>query len=252
MRGDVFAVLRRTLKARGMTYADLAARLGLSEPTIKRHFAEGDCKLSRLVDICAALDVTLADVLGRAERVRESAAFLPVETEAALARDPSLFHLFILLRDEIPQRVVAERFGLGEDDLFLMGRRLERLGLAEVLPGSRLRIVTRGLLRFRRRGPLGPLIRALNARFVSGVIEREDEEDAAFLTLSRRMLPDTGRRACEELRAVYAMIAEMARQDQLVADEADLASFKLTAAWARVSFPEILTIERPSTPGGDL
>ncbi|MEM1344564.1 MAG: helix-turn-helix transcriptional regulator [Pseudomonadota bacterium] len=245
MRGDIFAVLRHVLRARSLTYADLAARLSVSEPTIKRLFAEGDCKLSRLQAICAALDLTLDDVLGRAERIRERASYLPLETEAALAADPSAFHVFLLLRDGIPQHEIAARFGLEGHDLFLLGRRLERLGLVEVMAGSRLRLAVEGLLSFRRHGPLGPLLRALNLRFVAEVIAREDGEATAFVTLSRRMLPDTAARACQELRAVGASIAEMARQDQLVAAEADLITVKLTAACAPVDFTDILTIERP-------
>ena len=38
-------------------------------------------------------------------------------------------------------------------------------------------------------------------------------------------------------------IAELARQDQLVSREEDLTTFKLTGAFAPVSFPDILTIE---------
>jgi DNA-binding Xre family transcriptional regulator len=52
MRGDTFKILQGVLKARGMTYADLASRMEISEPTVKRIFAGHDCKLSRLLEIC--------------------------------------------------------------------------------------------------------------------------------------------------------------------------------------------------------
>ena len=40
--------LKRALKERGLTYADVAAALRLSLPTVKRLFASGDFSLARV------------------------------------------------------------------------------------------------------------------------------------------------------------------------------------------------------------
>ena len=44
--------LKRTLKAKGLTYADVAGAIALSEASVKRMFARGDFTLQRLEEIC--------------------------------------------------------------------------------------------------------------------------------------------------------------------------------------------------------
>ena len=48
---QLIATLKRQLKARGMTYRDLAGELGLSEASVKRLFASGSFSLERLLQI---------------------------------------------------------------------------------------------------------------------------------------------------------------------------------------------------------
>ncbi len=246
MRGDTFKILQGVLKARGMTYADLAQRMEVSEPTVKRIFAGHDCKLSRLLEICGILEVPLADVLHRAERTAEQAVTLPVAVEARLAAEPSLFHLFILLREPIPQQEIEQRFKLSGEDMFRMGRRLEALGLAEVHPGNRIRITRTEPLKFRADGPLIPLLKEINTRFLGQVIDTPGGNQTSFFTISRRMLPDTAAYIAREIESLKESIAELARQDRMMAREEDLVTYKLTGAWAPVSFPDILTIEPPA------
>ncbi|MER8700455.1 helix-turn-helix transcriptional regulator [Mesorhizobium sp. M1273] len=64
MNGLIFEALKRTLKAKGITYRVLAERMGVSEPTVKRIFHERNCKLDRLMEICTAAGVELENVLG--------------------------------------------------------------------------------------------------------------------------------------------------------------------------------------------
>lgn len=246
MRGDTFKILQSALKARGLTYAALAEHMEVSEPTIKRIFAGQDCKLSRLLEICEILDVPLADILHRAERNSEEISLLPVATEARLAANPSLFYLFILLRESIPQHVISERFGLSDRAMFRLGRSLEALGLAEVHADNRIKITRQEPFRFRPDGPLIPLLKEINLRFLDQVISSPGSNQAEFFTLSRRMLPDTGAFIAREIASLKETVAELARQDQLVSREEDLVTFKLTGAWAPVSFPDILQIEAES------
>ncbi|WP_428686681.1 helix-turn-helix domain-containing protein, partial [Roseibium sp.] len=242
MRGDTFKTLQGILKARGMTYADLAGRMNVSEPTVKRIFAGQDCKLGRLLEICDILEVPLPDVLHRAARVSEKASVLPVATEARLAADPSLFFLFILLREPIPQHLIEERFGLSGQDMFRFGQDLEALGLAEVHAGNRIKITRKDPIQFRLDGPLIPLLKEINLKFLDQAISNAGGQNSPFFTVSRRMLPDTAAFIAREIEALQATISELARQDQMVSREEDLVTCKLTGAWAPVSFPDILTI----------
>ena len=92
--------LKQSLRARGMTYADLARRLGLSEPTVKRMFSRGTFTLARIEQILRVLDLELYEVArmsrGRAPRPVE----LSLEQETALARDERLLSVFWLVLND--------------------------------------------------------------------------------------------------------------------------------------------------------
>lgn len=240
IRGDTFAVLKRTLRARGMTYADLGREMGLSEPSVKRIFAQKDTKISRLFDICAILDVPFADIVARAARTKDTPSYLALETEMALAADPLLFYVFVLLRETISPSEIKDRLNLGEHALFQMGMQLERLDLVEMRENGAIKVMLSTPLLFRRHGPLHKIVRRLNLTFLGHIIDTPDSNTKTFVTLSRQMLPDTASEIRKDLQALHEKIAILARQDQLIADDDDLETFKFGAGFGPVSFPEMI------------
>jgi transcriptional regulator with XRE-family HTH domain len=54
--------LKNLLKARGITYAQLAKGLGLSEASVKRIFAERSFTLERLDQVCTLLGIQISDL----------------------------------------------------------------------------------------------------------------------------------------------------------------------------------------------
>src|SRR4029079_5338565 len=76
-------VLKQLLKARGLTYADLAPRLGLSHASVKRLFSAQTFTLGRLADVRRALEIDVC-VLVRASVARPRNRFL--RSRAARAR----------------------------------------------------------------------------------------------------------------------------------------------------------------------
>lgn len=243
MQARIFETLKTVLRARKITYGELARRLGTSEPTIKRVFAARDDKLSRIVEICAALDLSLEDIVAQAKRTTVVPIALGDRIEAQLADDPSLFNFFILLHGGMPVEDVARQFHLDGADTFRMGQKLERLGLAEVQATGRIRLLLNRPIQFRRDGPLHRALMRINLDFVREVFLAPDTENAGFVTQTRRISDDTARHLMAALRKLNRELSEMARQDQLTLPASDLTSYKLCLAWGPVAFDNLLTIE---------
>lgn len=243
MQAKIFETLKVVLRARKITYAELARRLETSEPTIKRIFAARDDKLSRILEICDALQLSLEDVVAQANRTTVTPVGLGDRIEAQLADDPSLFNFFILLQDGVPVEEIALQFKLDTRDTLRMGRKLEQLGLAEVQVTGRIRILLEHPIQFRRDGPLHRALMNINLDFVRQVFLAPDTEAAAFLTQSRRISEDTARHIMTELRKLNRDLSKMARQDQLTLPTSALKSHKLSLAWSQVEFSNLLTIE---------
>lgn len=240
LRGNVFQSLKLILKNRQMTYADLAAAMEVSEPTIKRMFVEQDCKMGRLLKMCDVLEVSLSDVMDRAKRAEEAAFELPLETERLLAREPLLFYMFILLRDGISDQDIQDRYDISPSQYFLNMRQLEKMGLARTRQDGTITVYKEIRIQFRRHGPLRGLIRHINTEFFVETYERPDSDVSAFRTLSRRMLPDTAAFMRKELTELVERVNRLARQDQMIAKESELKSYKIATAFGPFHLPEIL------------
>ena len=57
MTREIVETLKKVLKARSMTYADLAGALRVSTPTVKRLFSRRTFTLERLEEILKLLDM---------------------------------------------------------------------------------------------------------------------------------------------------------------------------------------------------
>lgn len=245
MQTELFELLKTILKARRMTYGALAARLSLSEPTIKRVFAERDCKMSRLNEICTALDLTLDDLVAEANRIQVTPTHLGDRLEAQLAQDRPAFHLFLLLLDGLSVKAVQDHYGLDEGAVFALGRKLEKLGLVEVMPHNRIRLTIQAPVQFRRDGPLHQRLLKLNMDFLRAAYLAQDTDTSAFLTQTRRMTQKTAQHILKRLRDVQVELSDLARKDQLTQPEATLESYKLGMALCVINFSDLLDLEGP-------
>lgn len=225
-----------------MTYADLAGRMAVSEPTIKRLFIERDCKFSRLESICHLLDLSVSEVLEIAEREEEPVLTLSRETEQALANAPALFHVYLLLRDDMPPAEIASVYGLEETDLHLYVRDLERLGMVSMGVNGQVSPTSTAPLQLSADGPLQQRHAELNIEFLRHCIQDAVETPEAYVTISRRMRPATAQLLEEDTKAMVTRIARLARQDRLISMPGELTAFKWSFAYRAASFTSLFSI----------
>lgn len=242
MQAELFELLKSVLKARRMTYAALADLLGLSEPTIKRIFAERDCKLSRMNEICAALGLTFDDLVAEVNRIEVQPRRLTDSQELSLAEDRPAFHLFLLLLDDMTIDAIQQQYPLEKQSIFKLGMTLEKIGLAEVMPGNRIRLTVQSPVEFRREGPLHQALVTLNMAFLRSTYLAQDTEHSAYLTQTRRMTHKTAQHILARLRDVQIELSNLARRDQLTQPENVLRSFKVGIALSPIEFSELLSL----------
>ena len=83
--------LKRGLRARGFTYAMLARRISLSEPSVKRILSRGSLSLPRLERICEASGISMEELVRPVSGTpAETSSTLSAAQETALAADPQL------------------------------------------------------------------------------------------------------------------------------------------------------------------
>src|SRR6476619_6056601 len=139
----IVMALKRGLRARGITYAMLAKRIGLSEPSVKRILSRGSLSLPRLERICEAAGLSMEELVRPVSSApSETSGTLSAAQESALAADPPLLACFYLLTNGYTPREVAAELHADEKQLRRWLVRLDNLNLVELRArlGARLRV----------------------------------------------------------------------------------------------------------------
>jgi transcriptional regulator with XRE-family HTH domain len=150
----IHAALKRLLKARGRTYADAAAVLGLSEPSIKRLFSRSELSLERLERLCDWLGVDIADVVGLANAEQPRLTELTPAQERELLADTGLLLIAYLVLNRWRLDEISNVYAFTGPELTLRLVKLERLGLIELLPFDRIKLRTARNFSWRKDGPI--------------------------------------------------------------------------------------------------
>jgi transcriptional regulator with XRE-family HTH domain len=147
--------LKAALRARGITYASLAKRIGLSEASVKRVLSRGTLSLRRLEQICEAIGVSVAEVaqLSRGSSA-EHAEMLTLEQEKALATDQKLFACYHLVANGRSNREVEAEMKAGPRAVQQWLARLKALGLVSQPSKFRARATAAVAVKWRPDGPV--------------------------------------------------------------------------------------------------
>jgi len=229
-RENLFSVLKQVIKTRGYNYADIAAALHTSEITIKRLFKEKDCKMSRLIEICEIIGISLSDLLSLQERMSLSAQYIPLQTERELAKQPKLFVFLLLLVSWVDLDRIAQECQMSEQDIYLLLRELEKLGILELQPNNKIKYLQSLPIRWRLNGPLSDYIKQANMKYISHCIDKEASAKYEFSAASRLMSETSAAKIQESLRQVKSDFDYLATQDQMFYPAKDLQLSKLVFA----------------------
>ncbi len=211
MTREIVETLKRILKARGMTYAELARALRVSTPTVKRSFSQRSFTLERLEEILRVLEVDFYELARLSHGRRSGPAELALEQETALAKDARLFSVFWLLCNEWRFDEIVAEFRIGAAQITSYFARLERLRLIDWRPGNRarLRVPRRYVWR-----ASGPLRKAYGLKVVTEFMRsRFDAPHDAFHFEAQELSAESAIVAKRRLERVAAEINELAEMD---------------------------------------
>lgn len=144
--------LRAKLKSSRLRAADLAAELGVSEPTIWRWLRGDGLNLDGLDKICEILGVDLREALLSEQDDVED--MFTLAQERVLAADRSLALVFFAILHGAQAAEITRNFRLPKKRLDQHLQRLERLGLLRKTRRGWLKSTVKRSVRWHRGGPL--------------------------------------------------------------------------------------------------
>jgi transcriptional regulator with XRE-family HTH domain len=134
------AALKQTLKSRGMTYADVARGLEMSEASVKRVFARQTFTLQRLDHICELLGIEITDLGRLVELESERVTQLTRKQEAELVADPRLLLVAVHAINHWSLDEIVARYTLSRAQCIRYLVHLDRLRIVDLLPDNRIKV----------------------------------------------------------------------------------------------------------------
>ncbi|MCC6473356.1 MAG: helix-turn-helix transcriptional regulator [Burkholderiales bacterium] len=151
---QLVSTLKKTLRRNGLTYADVAETLGLSESTVKRMFSRESLSLARMEQICGLLRLDFVDLVELTRAAEERISELSEAQEKELVSNERLMLVGLLAINHWSAADMLESYMLSEAELTRLLARLDRVGIIELLPQNRIKVKLSRNFRWREDGPI--------------------------------------------------------------------------------------------------
>jgi len=238
---DLVTVLKKELKAARMTYADLAAKLGMAESSVKRMLAKGDMPLSRIDAICRALKLDFADLARRIADTQPLLAELAEAQEKAVVADKKLLLTAICVLSQWTLEQITSSYRLSEAECIKYLAQLDRIGIIELKPLNRYRLKLAKTFRWRPHGAVMDYFRenALLDYFSGGFDGNGEGLLLVHGSISRGLAPSF----LERMQRVAQDFAQQHQSDQKLGEK-DREGFTLLLAMRSWEFEAFAALRR--------
>jgi len=146
--------LKRELKARGVTYADLATRINMSEASVKRMFSQKNFTLQRLDAILQATQIDFRDLALIAQDDARLISELSYAQEKEIIGDTRLFVVAVSVLNQLSLAQIVQIYTMTEADVVRCLVRLDKIGIIELLPNNRVKLLVSRTFRWIPDGPI--------------------------------------------------------------------------------------------------
>ncbi len=236
----ILTSLKAVMKSRQITYRDLARRIRLSEASVKRIFSRGTLTLTRLDEICQALEVSLSEVVRLAgDQSADSSERLTLEQENALAADPKLLACFYLLSNGRTGWDVGAQLDVDERTVRRLMVRLDALRLIELRPKLRARTRAASVIAWRPDGPLRRLYEGrVRQEFLQAEFSRSGE---ALHFLSAELSEASSKVLLRKLERLAGEFRDLAELDRTLPprDKRSMAALVAVRPWVFSMFKSL-------------
>lgn len=150
----IMEALKKTLKAHGKTYADVAQALELSTASVKRLFSEEALSLKRLDTICSLIHLEMTDLIQQIAEQGWQLEMLDEEQEREIAADLILLLITVSVLNRLNLDEILSRFKFTEHVCIQKLAKLDRLKIIELLPKNRIKLRVASNFAWRPNGPI--------------------------------------------------------------------------------------------------
>ncbi len=206
----VIDVLKRELKARGLTYAVIAKRIGMSEPSIKRMFSQRNFTLERLDEICNAAGIEFSDLARGFDREQHLISRLTEKQEREIVEDPKLYLVAFCVLNHLGFDDILAAYQLTEAELVGLLVRLHKMEIIELLPNNRFKLRIARTFAWIPNGPIQQSFKNNADDFFDSAFAGQDE---LMLLLNARLSRASAAQLLDKLRKLAREFSDQHLED---------------------------------------
>ena len=203
--------LKKLLRNSGLTYADAARALDLSEASVKRLFAQQSFTLERVETLAQLAGAELTDLVRLADDLSDTLEELSAEAEHELATNPPLLLSAICVLNRYRFEEVLSLYDLDQHELQRLFVQLDRLGIIELLADNRYRMRLSRSFRWRKGGEIESYF--VNSIFRGFFDKRLIRDNSHFRFAWGTVTPENAQRFLQRLRTLYDEFNSAADRD---------------------------------------
>jgi transcriptional regulator with XRE-family HTH domain len=204
-------VLKRELRAREITYAQVATALDLSEASVKRLFSHEDFTLERIDKILAFAGIDFTELTRALERETQYVSRLSQEQEEEIVRDPKLMLVAILAMNHWTFDRMLEVYAMSAAELTGLLTKLDKLAIIELQPGNRIKPRIAKTFSWI---PDGPMQRYFKAQAAKDFLDAKfDGPNELMLVVNGRLSAASAQQVVTRLKRIANEFAELHDDD---------------------------------------
>jgi DNA-binding Xre family transcriptional regulator len=146
--------LKKALKAHGLTYAEVAISLGITEASVKRLFSEQSISLQRLEQICQIMELEISDLVQMMNEQHPRLQHLTVAQEEEITKDLVLLLITVSVLNRWTLQDILSFYKLSEVDCIQKLARLDKLKIIELLPKNNIKLLVATNFSWLDNGPI--------------------------------------------------------------------------------------------------
>lgn len=169
--------LKAALKTSRITYAGVAAGMGLSESSVKRKFSRREFTLGEIDLICSMCDMDLSGLLQLMENSGKRLQALTAAQEREIADDLGLLVVTVCVLNRWSFENILDAYIFEQHELVQMLAKLDRLRLIELQPNNRIKLLVAPNFGWLPNGPIQQVfLKTIQQDFFAARFNQKDHE----------------------------------------------------------------------------
>ena len=204
-------VLKRELKARGITYARAARELGMSEASVKRMFSRKNFTLKRLDAICRVAHLEFSELTRTLNQEETQISQLTPEQEKEIVANKKLFLVAVCALNHVTFEQIVNAYDIPRAECIQLLMRLDRLKFIELQPNNRIRLLVSRTFSWL---PDGPIQRFFNQQAHNEYFRSRFDRPEEFMVVVNGMLSKSSSAAVvTRLKRIAREFSELHNED---------------------------------------